>query len=207
MLASNLMLGTLVLINCCLFLWRAGHSYYATIKVSSSEPGFIGHDYPVTLDIGPLDTVAMTLHESVRFTLGNGTDEAVDTTWGTLFANPPGLGRVHLGKDDRILAVTFVHQLHCVRELARAFHYPRSDHFSVGHQQHCINYLRQTLLCDAADTLEEGDFTRRDFEMDRVGDTAVCLDWERVYDTLGSNFREWQQRNKDRGHEGNSHEA
>ena len=76
------------------------------------------------LDVGDPDPVAMTLHGSVRFTLGDGNNEAVDKTCGTLSANPPGLGRVHLGKSDRLLAVTFVHQLHCVRELARAFYRP-----------------------------------------------------------------------------------
>ena len=156
--------------------------------------GFFGQDYPIVLGVGDLDPVAMTLHESVRFALGDGSDNAVDKTWGTLFANPPGLGRVHLGKDDRLFAATFVHQLHCVRELARAFHHPRSNLVSVEHEHHCLSYLRQTLLCDAADTLEEGDFMMRDFEVDRVGDSVVCWDWEKVYDVMGRSFLEWKER-------------
>lgn len=149
----------------------------------------------------------MTLQESVRYALGDGTDEAIDKTWGTLFANPPGLGRVHLGDNERILTVTFVHQLHCVRELARAFHSPRSSLVSMGHQQHCLAYLRQTLLCDAADTLEEGDFMLRDFEADRVGGTALCWDWEKAYNLMGWNYREWQARRNDTDTEAGSHES
>ena len=150
------------------------------------------------LDAGVLDPVAMTLHESVRFALGDGSDNAVDKTWGTLFANPPGIGRVHLGEDDRIFAATFIHQLHCIRELTRAFHHPRSNLVSVEHQHHCLSYLRQTLLCDAADTLEEGDFMMRDFEVDRVGDMAVCWDWTKVYDVMGRSYWEWKERETNR---------
>ncbi|KAI6045797.1 hypothetical protein EDC04DRAFT_2162925 [Pisolithus marmoratus] len=183
----NSVLGALVLINGCILLWRAG--YFISTSLGSpeniSKPSYVGLDYPIMLDVGNPDLVAMTLHESVRFALEDVDDVAVDKTWGTLFANPSGLGRVKLGENNRLLAVTFVHQLHCVRELARAFHRPRSNLVSREHQHHCLNYLRQTLLCDAADTLEEGDFMLRDFEVDRVGGTLVCWDWEKVYDVMG----------------------
>lgn len=148
----------------------------------------------------------MTLHESVRFDLEDSRDEAVNKAWGTLFANPPGLGRVHLGENDRLLAATFVHQLHCVRELARAFHQPRSDLVSDEHQHHCLNYLRQTFLCDAADTLEEGDFMVKDFEVDRVGGTLVCWDWKKVYDVMGRQWREWRERVDQHERKGNPKE-
>lgn len=174
--------------------------------MSRLSAGFIGHDYPIMLDLGDLDPVAMTLQESVRFELGDGTDESVDKTWGTLFANPPGLGRVHFGENERILTATFVHQLHCVRELARAFHSPKSNLVTVEHQQHCLTYLRQTFLCEAADTLEEGDFMQRDFDVDRIGGTAVCWDWERVYELMGTNYHEWKARRKDSERASYSHE-
>lgn len=189
----NSMLGALVLINGCIFLWRAGSPIFKTSPgshESASNPSYIGLDYPIMLDVGDLGPVAITLHESVRFTLEDVDDEAVDKTWGTVFANPPGLGRVNLGENDRLLTATYIHQLHCVRELSRAFHRPRSKLVSTEHQQHCLNYLRQTLLCDAADTLEEGDFMSRDFEVDRIGGTLVCWDWRKVYDVMGTMWRE-----------------
>ncbi|KIJ64929.1 hypothetical protein HYDPIDRAFT_65502, partial [Hydnomerulius pinastri MD-312] len=59
------------------------------------------------------------------------------------------------------------------------------------HLHHCFNYLRQTFLCESADTLELGDFMQRDFENERVGDTLVCHDWEQVYTALDENHQEW----------------
>lgn len=192
LMLRNCMIGALVLINGCIFLWRAGYSTSLRSNASNGNPSYIGLDYPIMLDVGKLDLVAMTLHESVRFALEDVDDEAVDKTWGTLFANPSGLGRVKLGENDRLFVATFFHQLHCVRELSRAFHRPRSNLVSKEHQHHCLNYLRQTLLCDAADTLEEGDFMSRDFEVDRTGGTLVCWDWEKVYDVMGRMWRERQ---------------
>ncbi|KAI6160096.1 hypothetical protein EDD17DRAFT_1778633 [Pisolithus thermaeus] len=161
----NSVLGALVLINGCILLWR-----------------YIGLDYPIMLDVGDLDPVAMTLHESVWFALEDVDDEAVDKTWGTVFANPPGLERVKLGENDRLLTATYIQQLHCVRELSRAFHRPRSKLVSKENQHHCLNYLRQTLL--------KGDFMSTDFEVDRIGGTLVCWDWRKVYDVMGTMWRE-----------------
>ncbi|KAG2355600.1 hypothetical protein BDR07DRAFT_519805 [Suillus spraguei] len=45
------------------------------------------------------------------------------------------------------------------------------------HTHHCHKYLRQTLMCDPAHTLEMGDFPSIDYEKDRTGDTLVCRDW------------------------------
>ncbi|KAI6128244.1 hypothetical protein EV401DRAFT_1885222 [Pisolithus croceorrhizus] len=152
----NSVLGALVLINGCILLWRAGSPLFTTSPGSHESASYIGLDYPIMLDVGDLDPVAMTLHESVWFALEDVDDEAVDKTWGTVFANPPGLERVKLGENDRLLTATYIQQLHCVRELSRAFHRPRSKLVSKENQHHCLNYLRQTLLCGAADTLEEG---------------------------------------------------
>ena len=49
------------------------------------------------------------------------------------------------------------------------------------------------MLCQAADTLELGDFMERDFENDRVGDTVVCSDWSQVYNGLDDNYRNWTE--------------
>lgn len=151
---------------------------------------YIGNDYPIVLPVGPLDAVALTLQESFHFTLNSTDLITIDKEWETLTTNPSGLGRVHMGPDKRILTAVFLHQLHCVRQIQRAF-IQREHHIATSeHIGHCFNYLRQTLLCDAAEILEKGDFLDRDFEEDRLGDTMVCKDWEKIYTILGDSFRE-----------------
>lgn len=70
------------------------------------------------------------------------------------------------------------------------------------HVRHCFDYLRQTLLCSAASTVERGDFMKQagrgfgdDGDGGRMwrGDTLVCEDWERVFGALDANLGEWEE--------------
>ncbi|KAJ7595765.1 hypothetical protein C8J56DRAFT_819218 [Mycena floridula] len=141
---------------------------------------FIGSDFPVELPLaGELDYVAMLLQETVRFQL-NGTD-SIDE-WRQLMELPKG--RVHLGPEHRVFNLAFWHQLHCIREMARAIVDRESAHSTPGHMMHCLHYMRQTFLCQADGRLEAGDFLMRDLKVQRATDTLVCRDWERVYSYL-----------------------
>ncbi|KAG0700586.1 hypothetical protein DFH29DRAFT_615412 [Suillus ampliporus] len=71
------------------------------------------------------------------------------------------------------------HQLHCLRRFREAL---TGQGSSQGHTHHCLNYLRQSTLCQADLTLEAGDFTTWDFTQRRVGATHVCRDWGALYD-------------------------
>ena len=143
--------------------------------------------------MGDLDPVAMTLHESVHFTLLTGSDPVIATEWESLASHPDGFGRTRLGPNHRLFVMTFYHQLHCIWKFQQAL-VDRSDPTASHHHvQHCLNYLRQTLLCEAAENVEEGDFMKRDFEQDRVGDTLICRDWEMVYNVLDSAYAEWER--------------
>ncbi|KAH9929361.1 uncharacterized protein B0H18DRAFT_996757 [Fomitopsis serialis] len=134
----------------------------------------------------------MTLHESVHFTL-NGTDPVITAEWESLATHPDGFGRTRLGPDHRLFVMTFYHQLHCIWKFQQALVERNDPTASKHHVQHCLNYLRQTFLCEAADSVEEGDFMDRNFEQDRIGDTLVCRDWEKVYNVLDGAYAEWEQ--------------
>jgi hypothetical protein len=56
-------------------------------------------------------------------------------------------------------------------------------------------YLRQLFLCNADMALEEGDFTKRNFTIDRVGDTRTCRDWSMVADWVDVRFDDWFRSN------------
>ncbi|KZT01769.1 uncharacterized protein LAESUDRAFT_663257 [Laetiporus sulphureus 93-53] len=151
---------------------------------------YIAEDYLLEYPIDHLDPVTMTLHESVHFSL-NLTDPIVDMEWESLAAHPGGFGRTQLGPDHCLFVLTFYHQLHCLWKFQSTLINRNDPGASPHHVQHCLNYLHQLFLCDAATTLELGDFMVRDFEQNRVGDTLVCRDWEKVYNVLDSAFVEW----------------
>ncbi|KAK1139856.1 hypothetical protein N8T08_011101 [Aspergillus melleus] len=55
----------------------------------------------------------------------------------------------------RIYFVKVFHQLHCLKVMRRSFHDLRTDGESpipVGHVEHCLDSLRQDLMCAADDT-------------------------------------------------------
>ncbi|TFK68842.1 hypothetical protein BDN72DRAFT_841320 [Pluteus cervinus] len=183
MLNRHLLYG-LALANCVaigvrFWLWTTPREY-----------SYVGQDYPLEYPMGELDIVAMTLQESVRFEL-NTNNPLLESEWGTITNYPKGWGRVHLGPDDRVFNVVFYHQLHCVRQLQRAILDRNNTIAPREHVGHCLNYLRQTFLCEANPSLEEGDFWERDYEVDRLGDTLVCKDWTKAYEELEKNFERW----------------
>ncbi|KAJ6609694.1 hypothetical protein B0H10DRAFT_472626 [Mycena sp. CBHHK59/15] len=133
----------------------------------------------------------MTLYQSVRFSLDPTDAVANLSEWATIGENLKGFGRTRLGPDHRVFVLTFYHQFHCLRKIQVAL-IDRNDSISTAHHfQHCLNYLRQTFLCSAADMLEEGDFMAKDWDEDRQGDLLVCKDWRKVYDVLDTKYEEW----------------
>lgn len=102
---------------------------------------------------------------------------------------PVGTGAMRLGPRHRPFSLSMFHQLHCLG----AFHTSISgaegaDQLTDAHNKHCLDYMRQVILCDADVTLEEGDFMERVFEVDREGQTHVCQDWNAIYTIMSVNF-------------------
>ncbi|KAJ6547836.1 hypothetical protein DFH09DRAFT_926817, partial [Mycena vulgaris] len=152
---------------------------------------YIGNDYPLEYPMDPLKPVAMSLYDSIRFSLDPADTLANLSEWATLGENPRGFGRTRLGPDHRVFLPTFYHQLHCIRRAQIAFVDQRDPVSNRRHFAHCLNYLRQTLLCSAADMLEEGDFMAKDRSKDRQGDSLVCYDWKKVHDVLDGEYDKW----------------
>ena len=131
----------------------------------------------------PLGQVEMTLEESMRF-ISKG-DDPVET-WSRNV--PPGLGYLRLGPDHRIFAVAMYHQLHCLFQISYALSHQRGG---SAHLHHCLDYIRQNVLCAADPTLEPDDFTQQNFTVERVGLTRVCRDWSAVNDFAVENHLDW----------------
>ncbi|KAJ7065982.1 hypothetical protein B0H15DRAFT_926007 [Mycena belliarum] len=146
-------------------------------------------DYPLKYPI-TLYPAAMTLHESLHFSL-NVSDALEADEWFLYSSIPKGIGRTRLGPQQRVFELTVSHQMHCLRRIYLALVDHDDLRASSEHVNHCLNYLRQTLLCDAADALEFGDFMARDYDVERIGDTLVCDDWERAIDFFDEKYAEW----------------
>ena len=124
------------------------------------------------------------MEESVHYPpLGEPTEEE----W--LSIASPSYGYVRLGPEDRTFVVSMYHVLHCLRMLNRAF--SKLPGATVGHIKHCLNYIRQGILCQPDLTLEPGNFEDRDFSVERIGGTHMCRDWEHVYKFVDQNYDVW----------------
>ncbi|KAJ7124096.1 hypothetical protein C8R43DRAFT_899204, partial [Mycena crocata] len=145
-----------------------------------------GDDYPELWDVTSLGKVGMVVEETRAYPIDGGYNAL--ESWAT--TSPKGLGYVRLGSEQRAFAISMFHQLHCVR-LMRAALAGRYDPYAQGHMQHCLNYLRQMILCSPNLTLEPANVLTRDFEVDRVGATHICSDWSGMYQDAADNWNNW----------------
>ncbi|KZV92303.1 hypothetical protein EXIGLDRAFT_675317 [Exidia glandulosa HHB12029] len=138
-------------------------------------------DIPEQLDIPPLPLARMYMEDTVHYQVdGPGADEE----WDSLF--PRGhRGYVVLGPDHRLFGISVFHQLHCLNNIrfaiAARVHNgtPPSSHVT-----HCLQYLRQMVLCRAETTLEPVDDTVVPETVRSSGVGHTCRDWKTLYDSL-----------------------
>lgn len=159
---------------------------------NNHEYSFMGLDYPFHHPSLPLNPASLTLQETVRYGF-NASDADTNEEWHQILYSPEGTGRVHLGPNHRTFVLTFYHQLHCIVELKEALMNRNDTLATEEHITHCLQYLRQTLLCQGNDKLEEGDFLERHFETDRLGTEMECYDWENVYQEVGARYHLFNQ--------------
>ncbi|KAI0775095.1 hypothetical protein BD413DRAFT_611454 [Trametes elegans] len=152
---------------------------------------YIGHDYPTHVPLVPPDsvpTVPVVLEDTVHFQpLGVGSDAQY-----LALAAAPSLGYVRLGPANRTFGFALFHELHCVRMLNLAF--SRPDVVVPGHARHCLNYLRQGVLCAPDLALEPGgDFEARDLDVERTYGTHECGDWDVYFRAVEENYAVWSE--------------
>ncbi|KAL6309444.1 hypothetical protein BKA93DRAFT_723845 [Sparassis latifolia] len=129
--------------------------------------------------------VKMVVEESAHYSLD---DPEADGEW--LWTVSVGDNYIRLGPEKRTFAIPMIHELHCLRNIQRIIEHG----FMPAHEEHthhCLNYMRQWTLCSADVALEPGPFETRDFDVERIGATHTCRDWEVVYDFVRDNWREW----------------
>ena len=104
-----------------------------------------------------------------------------DDDWGSLFP-PPWNGFMSLGPDNRPFTLSLYHQLHCLDAIRVGF--VLNGTHAAAHVEHCLNYLRQVILCHADTTVEPGHWmetkTGVDPASDGLGVVHTCKDWKEV---------------------------
>ncbi|KAJ6478587.1 hypothetical protein C8R47DRAFT_1219528 [Mycena vitilis] len=136
------------------------------------------------------DEVALRVITAKRY----GLDEHGDKEWSKIL--PSGGHLVHITEDvsgvPEAHTVTLFHQLKCLDIIRTQYKSPPSEPISP-HTRHCMNYLRQTLLCQPNLRLES---VEDEFGLsDRNFYDTVCRDWTAVYREAERNqavFKNWK---------------
>lgn len=157
-------------------------------RATATRAGMLGDDWPPFSPLMLERSIEMVVEESVHYVAGgSGGKEEWRYQRGFGFD-----GAARLGANNRTFAVSLYHQEHCLLYLhAQLTDRANNDDGRFAHHQHCLNYLRQQALCHPDLTLERGDFATRDFEVDRVGETHVCRDFETAWDDNTMRWLEW----------------
>ena len=124
-----------------------------------------------------------------------------DAEWAVL---APHNGIVHLGPHRQPYSVSLFHQLRCLDIIRRDMMVigvesdslppsplpPDRDSLSLSKlSRHCLNYMRQMVLCRADLALDP--VLGRALEARVRPDTNQCVDWRRVYEELEKNQQDY----------------
>ncbi|KAJ7268003.1 hypothetical protein C8J57DRAFT_1326357 [Mycena rebaudengoi] len=131
-------------------------------------------------DLGQLGLVKMSMEDTVRYPLRGA---SAKVQWESMV--PKNGGIVHVGPEKTPYMLSMFHQLKCLDILRRMYvedHHGELD--AIG--RHCLNYLRQTVLCRADLRLESLQDPDGLHAIDMYGD-FTCTDWRQVYATVEEN--------------------
>ncbi|EGX95202.1 hypothetical protein CCM_03474 [Cordyceps militaris CM01] len=117
----------------------------------------------------------------------------VPIPWPRNYALPESAPLEGNPEQAELYATSSVHQLHCLatmRETIKSYSQGEEPLYSSGHAYHCLNYLRQGVLCAADTTLEYGhpvwNKEKTSMEYDFAGNGVVhqCRNWNTVKEFL-----------------------
>lgn len=143
-------------------------------------------DHPMTLPVAPLNPVRTHFENSTHYQISGDEEE-----WSRLI---PGDGTVHLTSpisDTQEYTVSIYHQLRCLNivrmnmvEVERRQLQEPDFNVITPSTQHCINYLREMVLCRSDLDLET---IAGQPKADIILHQYQCWDWEAVYTAVKGN--------------------
>ena len=148
---------------------------------------YISDDYPLQWPIPEADKVYMYPEDTHRYALS--TPEGI-AEWQALV---PYNGTVHLGPRARPFTIAMFHQLQCLDVIrsAMVLPIPSGDVQGRNVRDHCLNYMRQMVLCHAHTDVESvrTDVTPRITDLTRS--VYRCRDWRVLYDQMERSEATW----------------
>ncbi|EIW52494.1 uncharacterized protein TRAVEDRAFT_52938 [Trametes versicolor FP-101664 SS1] len=143
-----------------------------------NEYTFVGDDYPQYYPVD-LGAVSFTPEDTVHYQISSNDAE---NEWDSIF--PDGGGFLLLGPQRRAFGLSLFHQMHCLVRIRRAI---GARQPSI-HAHHCLNYLRQAIICEADSTIEP--VVPSPGERTVYAETSrSCKDWEKVYKLVSDNYK------------------
>ncbi|KIK52785.1 hypothetical protein GYMLUDRAFT_233250 [Collybiopsis luxurians FD-317 M1] len=170
-------------------------SHHRSFIGPPADPSAKWKAYPENIavwDLGPLTKVTMEVHNTVHYQLNNTAYNNAE--WDAL---TPYNGLVYLGDDLTPYMPSFFHQLQCLNIIRLEYSSNDQKNQSRAVQgspaQHCLNYLRQMLLCRLDLNLES--VVAMDSELHAVAQrrTQSCDDWRVVYSEQAKNYHHFME--------------
>jgi hypothetical protein len=153
------------------------------LLAGSCFSGYVGNDYP---EVWPIE------RKSVLMTFDNPKHFRLDTEDGAAewAAIAPQNGVMHLGPHRQPFTVAMMHQLKCLDILRQEMMRDRSEHEQPSVlARHCLNYVRQMVMCHGDLELESFQFASHKNPIDWHG-VYECKDWEAVFNEVQRNQAE-----------------
>lgn len=147
----------------------------------------MGKDFPRTWELPPLEDVYMSRENSAHYAF-NAT--LSDLEWKHLLPSNGGIISFGDRSQPQRFTISLFHQIKCldiIRRSLLAFRGPerrRPDHLT----HHCMNYLRQMVLCRSNIDLESI-HTHQGPRVTLSEVTHQCRDWEAVYASTEANIQ------------------
>ncbi|KAG9239633.1 hypothetical protein BJ875DRAFT_85516 [Amylocarpus encephaloides] len=93
-------------------------------------------------------------------------------------------------EDAELYSVSMTHQLHCLAVLRHVIvkyeKHDKSRFAGEGHEYHCLDYIRQSILCAGDTTLDHADIeynadgSEREYGFTGANATHRCRDWDAI---------------------------
>ncbi|KZT21625.1 hypothetical protein NEOLEDRAFT_1139244 [Neolentinus lepideus HHB14362 ss-1] len=159
-------------------MWRLGREI--SDRVQARPYTYADADWPDYLPITLSKTKWKFNSNTTHYGISSEEDEH---DWASIF--PDGNGFVRLGPNKRLFALSVYHEMHCMQSIRRAI---LQEGYGSGHVQHCLNYLRQMILCRAdvqlEPVMEDGSVA--------WGRERTCRNREELYSWLSKNMAEYR---------------
>ncbi|KAF7318290.1 hypothetical protein HMN09_00337700 [Mycena chlorophos] len=165
---------TLLKVGGALWLWTNA------TNDSTSAYSYIGEDYPRAWPIALTGPVYMPAENSVRYATEPSPES--DEDWSSA---APNNGIIYLGKERQPFSISMFHQIRCLDILRKEMWTAQKTGITKPDSllnQHCLNYLRLSVLCGADTTLDM--IAGHQGHAKALPDFFTCKNYSMVYDAV-----------------------